>query len=154
MQPLWSIGVRRRDNAPRCVFKAGLSMNCQFRIAGVRSPILRKPSGRIAYGGGWGFSDCDGTHRFAIGTDSFSHREMCRCDMMEVLARNRWWLFVRGVAGILFGVLAFMWPGLTLLALVLLYGAYALLDGISALVLAIRGQRPEHTRLWALVLVG
>src|SRR5437868_4970385 len=74
--------------------------------------------------------------------------------MMEVLARNRWWLFVRGVAGILFGVLAFVWPGLTLLALVLLYGAYALVDGLSALVLAVRGQRPAGTRLWELVLVG
>lgn len=45
-----------------------------------------------------------------------------------------WWNFVlRGLLGILFGVLALVWPGPTLLALIVLYGIYAFLDGVLAL---------------------
>lgn len=74
--------------------------------------------------------------------------------MLEVLTKNRWWLFVRGVAAIIFGVLAFVWPGITLLALVLLFGAYALVDGATALMLVLKGHRPEGAGVWMLVLVG
>jgi uncharacterized membrane protein HdeD (DUF308 family) len=69
------------------------------------------------------------------------------------LARN-WWLFlIRGIAAIIFGVLAFAWPGVTLVTLVLLYGAYALIDGVSALAAAIAGTAPAVSRWW-LVVVG
>lgn len=74
--------------------------------------------------------------------------------MLDVLAKNRGWLYVRGIAAIVFGILALILPGITLLALVLLYGAYALVDGVSALVLAVRGRRPKESPLWAIVLVG
>jgi uncharacterized membrane protein HdeD (DUF308 family) len=48
---------------------------------------------------------------------------------------GQWWsVALRGMAAILFGILALMWPGLTLGALVLLFGAFALADGISILV--------------------
>ena len=47
---------------------------------------------------------------------------------------NSWWpLLLRGICAILFGVMAFIWPGLSLLTLVFLYGAYALVDGVFAL---------------------
>jgi uncharacterized membrane protein HdeD (DUF308 family) len=50
------------------------------------------------------------------------------------LARN-WWVFaLRGVVAILFGVLAFVRPGITLEALVLLFAFWALFDGILALI--------------------
>jgi uncharacterized membrane protein HdeD (DUF308 family) len=54
------------------------------------------------------------------------------------MARNWWVLVVRGVLAILFGILAFVWPGLTVFALVVLFGAFVLVDGIFALVAAFR----------------
>jgi uncharacterized membrane protein HdeD (DUF308 family) len=51
-----------------------------------------------------------------------------------------------------FGVLAFAWPGLTLLTLVLFYGAYALVDGATAIIAAITGNVPGAR--WWLALVG
>jgi len=71
----------------------------------------------------------------------------------EVLSRNWWLLLLRGFAAIGFGVLAFLWPGLTLLALVFLYGAYALLDGILSLAAAIMGRGTAAPTGW-LVFVG
>ena len=46
---------------------------------------------------------------------------------------------LRGIAAVLFGLLAFIWPGLTLISLVLLYGAYALVDGAFSLAAAFTG---------------
>lgn len=74
--------------------------------------------------------------------------------MLEVLMRNRVWLFVRGVAAVIFGILALAWPEITLLALVLLYGAFALVDGVASLVLALRGRRPPGSKTWTFVVVG
>jgi hypothetical protein len=54
-------------------------------------------------------------------------------------AIDHWWAFaLRGVAAVIFGFLAFAWPGVTLAVLVLLWGAYALVDGILALASAFR----------------
>jgi uncharacterized membrane protein HdeD (DUF308 family) len=50
---------------------------------------------------------------------------------------SRWWvLLVRGIAAILFGVLALVWPGISILALVILWGAYAFVDGVFDFTLA------------------
>ncbi|MBX3204952.1 MAG: HdeD family acid-resistance protein [Labilithrix sp.] len=61
-------------------------------------------------------------------------------------------LALRGVASILFGVLAFAWPGITLVALTLLFGAYAFVDGVTALVVAV--QRGAYPHRWLLVVDG
>jgi len=68
------------------------------------------------------------------------------------LARNWWLLLLRGICAIAFGVLAFIWPGVTLLTLVLLYGAYALIDGVLAIAAAIKGGVPAPR--WWLTVVG
>ena len=73
--------------------------------------------------------------------------------MEAMLARNWWALAIRGVAGILFGIAAFVWPGLTLAVLVLLFGAYALVDGIFAIIAGI-SMRKEQGHWWLLILEG
>ena len=66
----------------------------------------------------------------------------------------------RDLLAILFGIMAFVWPGITLFALVVLFGAYALLDGITAIVLGIAartersGDTPVRREWWAMILVG
>jgi uncharacterized membrane protein HdeD (DUF308 family) len=71
----------------------------------------------------------------------------------RLLARN-WWLFLlRGVAALLFGVLSLVWPGISLATLILLFGAYALVDGAFALAAAIVGRGNAEVRWW-LLLVG
>lgn len=73
--------------------------------------------------------------------------------MLHALAKNWWLLLLRGIASIVFGLLAFAWPGLTLVTLVLFYGAFALVDGVIALAAAIKGgAKPAPT--WWLVVVG
>lgn len=71
----------------------------------------------------------------------------------QLLARN-WWLFLlRGVAALIFGVLSLVWPGISLATLILLFGAYALVDGAFALAAAIvEGAMPKSdggSCLWA-----
>jgi len=73
--------------------------------------------------------------------------------MVVVLARNWWALALRGVAAVLFGIMAFAWPGMTLGVLVLLYGAYALVDGVLAITAALAG-RTWGMPWWALLLEG
>src|SRR5262249_43005061 len=73
--------------------------------------------------------------------------------MIAELARNWWVLAIRGVAAILFGIAAFVWPGITLAVLVLLFGAYALVDGIFAVVAGV-SVRKEQERWWMMVLEG
>jgi uncharacterized membrane protein HdeD (DUF308 family) len=53
--------------------------------------------------------------------------------MLYGLARNWWLVALRGAAGILFGILAFVWPGATLSALIMLLGAYLFIDGITTI---------------------
>ncbi|MFG2000262.1 HdeD family acid-resistance protein [Spirillospora sp. NPDC048911] len=59
--------------------------------------------------------------------------------MFDFMARNWWVLALRGAFAVLFGVVAWIWPGITLWALVVLFGAYALVDGAIALAGAVRG---------------
>jgi uncharacterized membrane protein HdeD (DUF308 family) len=65
----------------------------------------------------------------------------------------RWMYIVRGVLSIAFGVLTLTWPGLSLVALVIMYGAYALVEGVVATVLGV-ARRGEDDRWWAIVLAG
>jgi len=75
--------------------------------------------------------------------------------MLHDLAKNWWLILLRGVCAIIFGVLTFMWPGISLVTLVLLYGAFALVDGVFGLGAALLGSKglAPGSRWW-LAVVG
>ncbi|HZF41529.1 MAG TPA: HdeD family acid-resistance protein [Blastocatellia bacterium] len=73
--------------------------------------------------------------------------------MFNLMSQNWWAIALRGLAAVLFGVAAFMWPGITLWMLVALFGAYALVDGIFAVIEAFR-RGVERERWWALLFEG
>ncbi len=73
--------------------------------------------------------------------------------MTSALSRNWWAIALRGLVAVLFGLAAFVWPGLTLLALVFLFGIYALLDGIFSIIAAVNN-RAGNNRWWLLLLEG
>ncbi len=73
--------------------------------------------------------------------------------MTDYLYQNRWLLGLRGVLAIIFGVLAFIWPGMTAIVLVFLFAAYAILDGILTIAASVRN-RAANDRWWVLLLEG
>jgi uncharacterized membrane protein HdeD (DUF308 family) len=73
--------------------------------------------------------------------------------LASVLSRHWWLLLLRGLAAIIFGVLTWTQPGISLAALVLLFGAYSMVDGIFATWAAIAGAK-DHDFRWVLVLEG
>ena len=74
--------------------------------------------------------------------------------LLSSLADNWWLLLLRGVAAIAFGVLAFFWPGLTLITLTVLWGAYALVDGVIAIWTAFNASGGDAGPRWWLGLSG
>ena len=73
--------------------------------------------------------------------------------MRQFLAKHWWIYLLRGIFGVLFGILAFAMPAITLVYLVLIWGAYALVDGITSLWSAITGKSDEENR-WLVGLQG
>jgi uncharacterized membrane protein HdeD (DUF308 family) len=62
-------------------------------------------------------------------------------------------LVIRGIVGLVFGIVAFAWPGVTIAALVVIFGMYAIIDGVTNLVLGLT-RTPSHGRSWAIALQG
>ena len=62
-------------------------------------------------------------------------------------------LLIRGVVGIAAGILAFLWPGLTITVLVVLFGAYAFVDGVTNLIIGLR-RTPGHGWSWVMFFQG
>jgi uncharacterized membrane protein HdeD (DUF308 family) len=73
--------------------------------------------------------------------------------MTDILIRNWWAVGLRGLCALLFGVVVFFWPLISLLALVFLFGSYVLADGILTIVSAIRAADRKR-RWWPLLLQG
>lgn len=72
--------------------------------------------------------------------------------MIDLLT-SKWWVFmVRGLAAVLFGIAALVWPGLSLVALAILFGTYALVDGVFSVAAALSPF--GGSRWWALLLEG
>jgi uncharacterized membrane protein HdeD (DUF308 family) len=72
--------------------------------------------------------------------------------VLEFLAKHWWVLVVRGVAGVLFGVMTFVWPAISIAVLVLMWGAYAFVDGAFAIAGSLKGARDGFP--WWLFLTG
>jgi len=69
------------------------------------------------------------------------------------VSRHYWWLMaIRGLLAVLFGLAAIVWPRLTLFVLVILFGAYALVDGVVAVIVSF--QERKNVRQWWVVLLG
>jgi uncharacterized membrane protein HdeD (DUF308 family) len=66
-----------------------------------------------------------------------------------ILARNWWAVALRGVMGVLFGLIALVFPGATMLSLVLVFAAYLLVDGVFAIIAAVRAARQRER--WGLL---
>jgi uncharacterized membrane protein HdeD (DUF308 family) len=73
--------------------------------------------------------------------------------MKRLLASNWDMFLVRGILAILFGIATLALPGITLVVLVLLFGSYALLDGVILIVLSIKDRR-YHPDWWLMLLTG
>jgi uncharacterized membrane protein HdeD (DUF308 family) len=82
-----------------------------------------------------------------------AHTALPHLPITRALASSWWLVLLRGIVGVAFGVAALVWPGITLFALVLLWGAYAFVDGVLALVAAIK-HRGGAGNTWWLIFAG
>jgi len=73
--------------------------------------------------------------------------------MLAIYTESWWAMVLRGIVAIAFGLLAFIWPHITITVLVLFWGAYALVDGIFAIAAGIRSHG-EYKRWWLLLVEG
>jgi uncharacterized membrane protein HdeD (DUF308 family) len=62
-------------------------------------------------------------------------------------------LVIRGIVGLVFGLIAFAWPGITIAALVVIFGFYAIIDGVTNLILGL-SRTATHGRSWATAVQG
>jgi len=72
---------------------------------------------------------------------------------MQALLKQAWWaLLIGGIASVIFGVLAFIWPGLTLFVLAVFFAATVFVDGIVTIISAVRNRATaSHWWLWLLL---
>ena len=90
----------------------------------------------------------------ATGTTFNSPSDARTSPPAQTLVQN-WWLFLlRGILGIIFGLIALIFPGPTMMSLVLLFSAYMLVDGIFAIVSAVRAIRRKEDRWGLLIFEG
>ena len=73
--------------------------------------------------------------------------------MFNLMTQNWWTIALRGFAAVLFGIAAFMWPGITLWVLGPLFGAYAMINGVFAMIEAF-SRDVSRERWWALLFEG
>jgi len=72
----------------------------------------------------------------------------------DTLIDNWWAIALRGLCAVAFGIITFIWPGLSLAALVLLYGVYALFDGGFAVASAWTSRLEPSGRRWPMLARG
>ncbi len=70
------------------------------------------------------------------------------------LAANWYWLLVRGLLALAFGILVFVYPGSAIAAFVILFGAYAFVDGMFVLIAGLRFAHPDSGSWWWMIVQG
>jgi uncharacterized membrane protein HdeD (DUF308 family) len=73
--------------------------------------------------------------------------------MVQILTRNWWTWLIRGIAAVIFGILAWLWPGLTWVTIAIFFGAYALVDGVFAIIATFRAAETQQ-RWWPFLIEG
>ena len=85
------------------------------------------------------------------GTGLFAF-DPARCDALSQVLAERWWAVgLRGILAIIFGLLCLLTPGIAIGALVLLFAAYMLVDGVFAIISGIRAARSGER--WGLLIL-
>ena len=84
------------------------------------------------------------SNQAAAGANATTADDALSQAMSNQLAQNWWVVALRGLLGVAFGILALLFPGITLLSLVLVFAAYMLVDGVLAIISAVRAARPFH----------
>ena len=74
-------------------------------------------------------------------------------NLVRVMADNWWVALLRGIAAILFGLMALIWPGLTVYALLIVFGAYAVCDGVMAIIVGFQ-RKSDDDSWWSWALDG
>jgi uncharacterized membrane protein HdeD (DUF308 family) len=71
--------------------------------------------------------------------------------MLDFMAKNWWVLVLRGIGAVIFGVLTILWPAISLAVLVLMWGVWALVDGVFGVIGAFRRRRGEGFPWWLFI---
>lgn len=71
--------------------------------------------------------------------------------MNDMLADNWWAVLIRGVVAIMFGVAALAMPLVTMLSLVVVFAAFAFIDGVFGIIMSVRGARRGERWIWLLL---
>jgi uncharacterized membrane protein HdeD (DUF308 family) len=88
----------------------------------------------------------------ATGTSSPSFGTPDRVEAMSALLAKNWWaVALRGVFAIIFALIAFFWPGATLLSFAIFFSAYMLVDGVFGIVSGIRAA--SNNQRWGLLIL-
>jgi uncharacterized membrane protein HdeD (DUF308 family) len=74
--------------------------------------------------------------------------------LLRSMAEHWWLMLLRGIAAVIFGILSIVWPAISALSLVLLWGAYTFADGIFSLGAAIMGKAATTGQRWWLAITG
>ena len=73
--------------------------------------------------------------------------------VLHAISRYWWTWLIRGIAAVIFGILAYLWPGATWITIGILFGAYAFVDGIFAIVATVRAAEASQ-RWWPFLIEG
>ena len=76
-----------------------------------------------------------------------------RNPLVDLLSENWWMVLIRGSAALIFGLLTWFYPFISILIMVMFFGVYALIDGVLGVVIAINGRR-THQDWWLMLIWG